>query len=143
VVSAGLTEQDDLLAVGVVPVAVTRWFGDQPFEVWPWAQPRLGSATPALLNLDNGIQIDQIAALKPDLIVAINAGLDADTEVSLVGFPGNSVRDFLRQKASAESGASLSEVATDLLGSAVSGVISRGERSLSGTTALWLGEYRF
>lgn len=79
VVSAGLTEQDDLLAVGVVPVAVTTWFGDQPFGVWPWAQPRLGSATPALLNLDNGIQIDQIAALKPDLIVAINAGLDADT----------------------------------------------------------------
>ncbi len=79
VVSAGLTEQDDLLAVGVVPVAVTTWFGDQPFGVWPWAQPRLGSATPALLNLDNGIQIDKIAALKPDLIVAINAGLDADT----------------------------------------------------------------
>lgn len=32
-----------------------------------------------MLNLDNGIQVDQIAALKPDLIVAVNAGLDADT----------------------------------------------------------------
>jgi iron complex transport system substrate-binding protein len=79
VVSAGLTEQDDLLAVGVVPVAVTNWFGDQPFAVWPWAQPKLGPAQPAVLNLDNGIQIEQIAALKPDLIVATNAGLDADT----------------------------------------------------------------
>lgn len=79
VVSAGLTEQDDLLAVGVVPVGVTKWLGDQPSGVWPWAQPRLGSATPAVLNLDNGIQIDAIAKLKPDLIVAINAGLDADT----------------------------------------------------------------
>ena len=79
VVSAGLTDQDDLLSVGVVPVAVTTWFGDQPFGVWPWAQPKLGSATPAVLNLDNGIQIDQIAMLKPDLIVAVNAGLDADT----------------------------------------------------------------
>ncbi len=79
VVSAGLTEQDDLLALGVVPVAVTTWFGDQPSGVWPWAQPRLGTAKPALLNLDNGIQVDQISALKPDLIVAVNAGLDAET----------------------------------------------------------------
>lgn len=77
VVSAGLTEQDDLLAIGVVPVAVTRWLGDQP--VWPWAQPKLVAAQPAILNLDNGIQIDSIAELKPDLIVAINAGLDAET----------------------------------------------------------------
>jgi len=81
VVSAGLTEQDDLLAVGVVPVAVTKWIGDQP--VWPWAQPKLGSATPAVLTLDNGIQINAIAQLKPDLIVAINAGLDADTYTKL------------------------------------------------------------
>lgn len=79
VVSAGFTEQDDLLAVGVVPVAVTNWFGDQPYGVWPWAAPKLGSAQPVVLNLDNGIQADQIAALKPDLIVAVNAGLDADT----------------------------------------------------------------
>ncbi|BBX98631.1 ABC transporter substrate-binding protein [Mycobacterium lacus] len=79
VVSAGYTEQDDLLAVGVVPIAVTNWFGDQPFAVWPWAQPKLGAAQPMVLNLDNGIPVDQIANLKPDLIVAINAGVDADT----------------------------------------------------------------
>ena len=79
VVSAGYTEQDDLLALGVVPVAVTNWFGAEPFAVWPWAQPKLGSAQPVVLNLDNGIQVDQIAGLKPDLIVAINAGVDADT----------------------------------------------------------------
>jgi len=79
VVSAGYTEQDDLLALGVVPIAVTNWFGDQPFGVWPWAQQKLGAARPVVLSLDNGIQIDQIAGLKPDLIVAINAGVDADT----------------------------------------------------------------
>ncbi len=79
VVSAGFTEQDDLLALGVVPIAVTNWWGDQPFAVWPWAQSKLGDARPVVLNLDNGIQVDQIAGLKPDLIVAINAGLDADT----------------------------------------------------------------
>lgn len=78
VVSAGYTEQDDLLAVGVVPIAVTNWFGDQPFAVWPWARPKLGAAQPVVLNLDNGIPVDQIAGLKPDLIVAINAGVDSD-----------------------------------------------------------------
>lgn len=78
VVSAGLTEQDDLLAVGVQPVAVTRWFGDET-GVWPWAQTRLGDAKPAVLGLDNGIEVDAIAGLKPDLIVAVNAGLDAGT----------------------------------------------------------------
>jgi iron complex transport system substrate-binding protein len=83
VVSAGYTDQDDLLAVGVVPVAVTNWFGDQPFGVWPWALPKLGTARPVVLDLSNGIQIDQIAACKPDLIVATNAGLDADTYAKL------------------------------------------------------------
>ena len=79
VVSAGYTEQDDLLAVGVVPIAVTNWWGDQPFGVWPWAMPKLGGAQPEVLDLTNGIQIDRIAALKPDLIVATNAGVDEDT----------------------------------------------------------------
>src|SRR6201992_1837803 len=78
-VSAGFPEQDDLLALGVVPIAVTNWFGDQPFGVWPWAQPKLGNAKPVVLNLDNGIQVNQIAGLKPDLIVATDAGLDQDT----------------------------------------------------------------
>ena len=79
VVSAGFTEQDDLLAVGVVPIAVTNWWGDQPFGVWPWAMPKLGGAQPEVLDLTNGIQIDRIAALKPDLIVATNAGVDEDS----------------------------------------------------------------
>lgn len=79
VVSAGFTEQDDLLAVGVIPVAVTNWWGNQPFAVWPWAQPKLGTAQPAVLSLENGLQFDQIAALHPDLIVATNAGVDQES----------------------------------------------------------------
>jgi iron complex transport system substrate-binding protein len=79
VVSAGFTGQDDLLALGIVPIAVTNWFGDQPFGVWPWAQPKLGSAKPVVLNLDNGIDVQKIKGLKPDLIVATDAGLDQDT----------------------------------------------------------------
>jgi iron complex transport system substrate-binding protein len=83
VVSAGLTGQDDLLALGVVPIAVTEWFGGEPFAVWPWAQPKLGGAQPMVLNLADGVQVDQIASLRPDLIVATNAGLDQDTYTTL------------------------------------------------------------
>lgn len=79
VVCAGYTGQDDLLALGVVPIAVTNWFGDQPYAVWPWAQRPLGDAKPVVLNLDNGIAVNQIADLRPDLIIATNAGVDADT----------------------------------------------------------------
>src|SRR5271168_1794702 len=79
VVSAGFSEQDDLLALGVVPIAVTNWFGDQPFGVWPWARTKLGNAKPVVLDLDNGIQLQQIGALLPDLIVATDAGVDEDT----------------------------------------------------------------
>jgi iron complex transport system substrate-binding protein len=83
VVSAGLTGQDCLLAVGVVPVGVTEWFGGQPFAVWPWAVPALGTAQPAVLNLDGGINFEAITALNPDLIIATNAGLDQDTYTRL------------------------------------------------------------
>lgn len=83
VVSAGLTDADDLLALGVVPVAVTDWFGAEPFGVWPWAFPRLGGAQPVVLNLADGVQFEQITALNPDLIVATDAGLDRDTYTRL------------------------------------------------------------
>ncbi|KAA1432548.1 ABC transporter substrate-binding protein [Mycolicibacter arupensis] len=79
VVCAGYTGQDDLLALGVVPIAVTEWFGDQPFGVWPWARRQLGDAKPAVLTLADGIAITPIADLKPDLIIATNAGVDAET----------------------------------------------------------------
>lgn len=79
VVSAGLTDADDLLALGVVPVAVTDWFGAEPFGVWPWARQQLGDAQPFVLSLADGVQIEQIAGLTPDLIVATDAGLDQET----------------------------------------------------------------
>lgn len=79
VVSAGLTSADDLLALGVVPIAVTDWFGAEPFGVWPWAQPRLNGTQPVVLSLADGVQVEQITALGPDLIVATDAGLDQDT----------------------------------------------------------------
>ncbi|GAB3229215.1 ABC transporter substrate-binding protein [Mycolicibacterium hippocampi] len=83
VVSAGLTDADDLLALGVVPIAVTDWFGGEPFGLWPWALPRLGDAQPVVLYLSDGVPVEQIAGLRPDLIVATDAGLDADTYARL------------------------------------------------------------
>lgn len=78
VVSVGLTEQDTLLQLGVVPVATTEWYGDQPGAIWPWAQgllDDLGGAEPEVLNADDGIEFEKIATLQPDLIVGVNAGL--------------------------------------------------------------------
>nr|WP_231846652.1 hypothetical protein [Mycobacterium leprae] len=64
VVRAGYTDQDDLFAGGMVPITVINWFGDQPFAVCQWTQPKLGIAQPVVLNFDNGIPVDQIAGLK-------------------------------------------------------------------------------
>lgn len=75
VVSVGYTEQDILLQLGVTPVAVTDWYGDQPFATWPWATELLGDAEPEVLSLQNGFEFEKIAALKPDLIVGTNAGM--------------------------------------------------------------------
>ncbi|QIG43305.1 ABC transporter substrate-binding protein [Nocardioides anomalus] len=76
VVCVGLTEQDALLALGVVPVAVTKWFGDAPGYIFPWAQDLLGDAElPEVLEDTNGVQVEKIAALQPDLIIGQYAGL--------------------------------------------------------------------
>jgi iron complex transport system substrate-binding protein len=77
VVSVGLTEQDTLLQLGVVPVGVTEWYDDQPDATWPWARELLGDAHPEVLHTDNGFEYEKIAALEPDLIVGTNAGLTA------------------------------------------------------------------
>ena len=74
--ASGLTDQDALLALGIVPVAVTKWFGDAPGYIFPWATDALGDAElPEVLEDTNGIQIEKIAALAPDLIVGQYSGM--------------------------------------------------------------------
>ena len=75
VVVVGLTEQDVLLELGVVPIATTEWYGEQPHAVWPWATELLGDAEPEVLDASDGLEFERIAALEPDLIVGTNAGL--------------------------------------------------------------------
>lgn len=79
VVTLGYSEQDVVLALGVKPVAVREWFGEQPYAVWPWAQAELGDATPTVLNMPFGeLNYEAIAALRPDLIIATHSGITAD-----------------------------------------------------------------
>ncbi len=76
VVCVGLTEQDALLALGIVPVAVTKWFGDAPGYIFPWAIDLLGDAAlPEVLEDTNGVEIEKVAALRPDLIIGQYSGL--------------------------------------------------------------------
>jgi iron complex transport system substrate-binding protein len=76
VVVAGLREQDALLAMGVVPVATTEWYGEHPGAIFPWAKDELGDAKPpVVLDDDDGLQIEKIAAQRPDLIIAVYSGM--------------------------------------------------------------------
>lgn len=78
VVCVGLTEQDALLAVGVVPVAVTEWFGEAPGFIFPWATAALeaaGGDLPAVLSATDGVDVEKVASLTPHLIIGQYAGL--------------------------------------------------------------------
>jgi iron complex transport system substrate-binding protein len=74
VVSVGFADQDPLLALGVVPVGIRDWYGDQPNATWPWASDELGDADPVVLPLTE-LNFEQISALDPDLIVGISSGM--------------------------------------------------------------------
>ena len=78
-VTVGVTEQDFALAVGVTPVGVTEWYGQQPDATWPWAQDELGDAQPEVLTAVDSFDYERIAALEPDLIIGTNAGLDEES----------------------------------------------------------------
>lgn len=81
IVCVGLKEQDDLLALGIVPVGATTWleFPDGNGIIGPWAKEALGSApAPTQLDSTDGIPFEAIAGLQPDLILALYAGPTQD-----------------------------------------------------------------
>jgi protease-4 len=90
--------------------------------------------------LERGL-VDELGGLRTAVRRAkVLAGIDVDADVELASYPGSSLRDFLRPKASSQPGAaSLPEAVTALLGQSVRGVLDQGERTLSGTSLLWLG----
>jgi protease-4 len=89
--------------------------------------------------------VDELGGLRTAITRAkVLAGLEPDDEIRLVGHPGSSLMDFLRPKPSSQpAAASLPEALAALLGRTVAGVIDQAERSLTGVSALWLGDYHF
>ncbi|MFJ4686578.1 iron-siderophore ABC transporter substrate-binding protein [Streptomyces sp. NPDC088789] len=88
IVTVGLTDQDSVLALGKVPVGTTEWLGGYDGAVGPWAADKAGSAdTPTVLkDTGTGPQVEKIAALKPDLILAVYGGLTKEQYESLSKF---------------------------------------------------------
>jgi iron complex transport system substrate-binding protein len=75
IVLVGLTEQDALLALGVVPVATREWYGERPGAIFEWAQDKLGDAEVPVVLPSVELNFEQIAGLNPDLIVGLYAGI--------------------------------------------------------------------
>ena len=100
VVSLGYTEQDALLALGVEPVAVRYFFGDENNAIFPWAQDEAAGVRPQVLNMPYGeLNYEAILALEPDLISAIDAGItreeyDTLSQIAPVLAQSNDFIDF-------------------------------------------------
>ncbi len=94
--------------------------------------------------LERGL-VDELGGLRTAINRAkVLAGHDEDDDVRIVSYPGSSLFDFLRPKPSSQpAAASLSEAVGALLGRAVVELLGQAERSLTGVSALWLGDYRF
>jgi len=82
VVAAGYTDIDPLLALGVQPVGFHDWYGEYPKAdirngLWPWAHELGRGADMTLLPrpTDDALDIESIAALRPDLVVAQYSGM--------------------------------------------------------------------
>lgn len=77
VVTAGWTDQDFALALGVVPVGSRGGYFDD-YDDFPWVkQATGGKGVPAIAG--DSINFEGIAAAKPDLIFAINETIDQKT----------------------------------------------------------------
>ena len=94
--------------------------------------------------LERGL-VDELGGFRTAVRRAkVLAGLNEDTEVRLVSYPGSSLLDLVRPRASSQpAAASLPEAVGALLGRSVAAIFERVEQTLSGASALWLGESRF
>lgn len=75
IVSIGYTEQDFLLALGVNPIAIRYWYGEED-AIMPWAEDSVVGEKPLVLQLDYGaLNYELILELQPDLISAVTSGI--------------------------------------------------------------------
>ncbi len=88
IVTVGLTDQDAVLALGKVPVGTTEWLGGYEGAIGPWAEDELGGAAAPTVLKDTGTgpQTEKIAALDPDLILAVYGGLTKEQYDTLSKF---------------------------------------------------------
>ena len=82
IVTWGLSSQDALIALGKVPVGMPT-FRSEGFDhdILPWTAEgiaALGGAEPFIFDNATDVPIEQIAALKPDLILAVHSGISAE-----------------------------------------------------------------
>lgn len=80
IVALGYTELDYVLALGLTPVGARYpQFGDETTAVRPWAEDDLTGDDPEVLNFAFGeLGFEAVAALDPDLILAVTAGITED-----------------------------------------------------------------
>lgn len=98
VVSLGYTEQDAIVLFGIEPVAVRYAFGPEDDLFFPWADELAGGADPDLLARAE-VNAEQVAALEPDVIMAVTAGLTEEeyttlSEIAPVIVPPDGYLDF-------------------------------------------------
>ncbi len=88
--------------------------------------------------------VDELGGFRTALRRAkILAGLDEDTDVRIVCYPGGSLLDMLRPRASSQpAAASMPDALGALLGRTIGGILDNVDRSFSGASALWLGSWR-
>lgn len=98
VVSIGSSDQDMLLALGVVPVGIQKvsWGGNAQGTT-PWFDAelkKLGGTMPTLIDETDDIPVDEVAKLDPDLILATLSGITKEQYTKLskiapvVAYPG-------------------------------------------------------
>ncbi|MFE0413821.1 iron-siderophore ABC transporter substrate-binding protein [Streptomyces tendae] len=84
VVSVGYTDDQTVLAFGIKPVGMVDQYpnpaGQSPDinTQWPWVKDKWGDTKPEVImkNGDTGPNYEKIAALRPDLIVAVYSEID-------------------------------------------------------------------
>jgi iron complex transport system substrate-binding protein len=75
VVALGVTDADPVLALGVTPVATASYtFYEQTGGLGPWARGLVQGEPPVVLTGEPNLE--QLAALAPDVIVAVSAGIE-------------------------------------------------------------------
>ncbi|WP_157245654.1 iron-siderophore ABC transporter substrate-binding protein [Nonomuraea typhae] len=80
IVTIGLSDHEPVLALGFKPVGVVDWFQRSPFSDWPWAKDKWGGTEPTVLGLrEDGVKMEKLLALKPDLIFAMYSGIKKET----------------------------------------------------------------